>query len=223
MRPAGLLFDLDGTLIDSAPDIAAATNAALTAAGMSEVNTAEVRNWIGRGAKILFRDALEALGRGGDIDALVRDFVAHYDAHPAERSRLYPGAREVLQALEPLPMAIVTNKFEAIARRVLASFAIETHFEAVVGGDTCGQPKPDPAPMLHACQALGIAPGEALMIGDSVNDVRAARAAGCRVICVSYGYNHGEDIATARPDAIVDHLGELPARIAAIDSRPTSD
>ncbi len=223
MPVAGVLFDLDGTLIDSAPDIAAAANAALAGAGLGQVSVHQVRGWVGRGASVLFRDALDALGQSADIAALVRAFAAYYARHPATRSRLYPDVVETLEALRPLPMAVVTNKFENIARGVLAGFGLEHRFDVVVGGDTCDRPKPHAAPVLHACRALGIDPGEAVLVGDSVNDVHAARAAGVPVICVTYGYNHGEDIAMAAPDALIDRLAELPARLGAIDSQRASD
>ncbi len=215
---AAVLFDLDGTLVDSAPDIVAAANHALASVGAGPVQLEAVRGWVGRGGRVLLADALAALGVQADPDALVDAFVDYYQEHPADHCQLYPGARTLLAQLHArgVPMAVVTNKFESVTRRLLRALDIDRFFAAVVGGDTAAHAKPHPAPVLLACQLLGVEPASALMVGDSVNDVRAARAAGVPVVCVSYGYNHGEPITAAAPDAVIDTLTELLPRDAAI-------
>ena len=209
------LFDLDGTLVDTAPDLHAALQETLAAFGHPPTDLELVRAFVGQGARRTIERALAHHGEAVDgpgLDARLEHFLAHYGAHIADASRVFPGVAETLAALaaENRPMACVTNKVEHLARRLLG--AIGLPFEVVIGGDSLAERKPHPLPLLEACRRLGADPGEALMIGDSITDVDAGRAAGIPVVCVRYGY-HGEIAPDALgADAVVDSLDALPVR-----------
>ena len=208
-------LDLDGTLVDSVPDIAWCIDRTMPRFGVAPRGEALVRNWVGDGVQRLVERALT-----GDFDAraapgLLRDacaaFLDLYSTHGHDRSRVYPGVPEGLAALRAhgAALACITNKPYRPAIDLLAHLALLDSFELVLGGDSLPRRKPDPLPLRHACAELGVAAGQSVFAGDSVNDVAAARAAGMRVACVSYGYNHGRPISEADPDAIVDSLEEL--------------
>lgn len=208
------LFDLDGTLVHTAPDIARALNRLLATQGLAPVPVEQVSQWVGTGSKELIRTALAAQDRQADdavLRALLAQYAADYEANAVVDSQLYDGALETVHALVALGdrLAIVTNKLSAVAREVLRHFDLERHFITLVGADDVAIGKPDPAPILEACRRLGAAPADCVMVGDSRNDVRAAKAAGVPVIAVDYGYNHGEPIALAGPDRIVASLTAL--------------
>ncbi len=217
--PTALLFDLDGTLVDSVPDLAAAVDACLVACGLAPAGESRVRDWVGNGAQVLVQRALShACDQAGAAEpgaALLEQALEHfyraYDADCCSRSALYPGVSEALQSWhrQGLAMACVTNKPRRFADRMLAHFGLDRLLPVVVGGDCLPVKKPDPQPLVHACRALGAAPERALMVGDSRNDVQAARAAALPVVCVSYGYNYGEPVAALGADVVVDNLGEL--------------
>jgi phosphoglycolate phosphatase len=206
------LIDLDGTLLDTAPDLAASANAMLTELGMSELATAEVRDFIGKGIAALVRRCLEA-ARGAAPDeqlyerALAR-FAAHYERLNGSGSALYPGVDEGLAAMKArgLRLACVTNKSSRYTDPLLASSGLGGYFDEVVTSDRAGRRKPDPEPFLFACRALGVSPPEAAVIGDSANDAAGGRAAGCRVLLVPYGYREGEDVRSIECDGIVESL-----------------
>jgi phosphoglycolate phosphatase len=211
-----LLFDLDGTLVDTLPDLADAVDAMLVALGRAPAGPAAVGIWVGNGMTNLLRRALShADGREAD-DALLAQarthFAAHYGAHFCDRSRLYPGAAECLAWLRArrLPLGLVTNKPRTFTLPLLERLGIRDHFGVVLGGDDVPVQKPDPAPLFQAVRQLAPQAHHILMVGDSVNDVQAARNAGYPVVCLSYGYNHGQDIRLAHPDAVIDTLTELP-------------
>jgi phosphoglycolate phosphatase len=220
---SGLLFDLDGTLLNTASDIARALNRALAEVGLPALPVSQVSLMIGRGAPVLIERALTALGRElSDVQraAMLHRFMHHYgeleesdeaDAQP------YPGAREALRALHEagLHIAVVTNKNWRFANSLLHRLGLMQWINIVVGGDTCERRKPDPQPLLFACEALAITPARALMVGDSVNDVKAARAAQIPILCVPYGYNEGQDPRSLPCDAIVETLADLPALLFA--------
>lgn len=210
------LFDLDGTLIDTAPDLYVSLNHILTAAGHSDVSESLVREWVGAGARQLIIQALAAQYPGQppealDLDGLHGRYLEHYQANIAVHSRPYPGVLDTLARLREAgkPMAVVTNKYEGLSRQLLATMGLDHWFDAIVGGDTLAVKKPDPEPLFEACRQLGGPPERALMLGDSITDVSAARAAAIPVVCVSYGYNHGQDIRCAEPDLVVDSLSAL--------------
>jgi phosphoglycolate phosphatase len=214
-----VLFDLDGTLVDSAPDLAYSVNTMLTELGLPNQKKERLREWIGNGAERLVKRALtgswdEEPDPGLFQQAFAR-FSAIYRENTSKRSRLYPGVREGLHYLVKTHrrLGCITNKRGQFTEPLLKSFRIYDDFSIVVSGDTLPKKKPDPLPLLHAVETLGVALEDALMIGDSVNDVEAARAAGLRVFCVRYGYNNGDNIENARPDLVLDSLAELPAYI----------
>lgn len=213
--PALVMFDLDGTLVDSVPDLAAALNKALQAMGRDPVQLDQVRDWVGNGVRVLVRRALAGSLDHEQVDDELADqalqsFMQFYSGGH-ELTTVYPGVIEFLDALRAnhIPMAIVTNKPERFVRPILEENGLNEYFPWIVGGDTLPQQKPDPEPLLHVLRMLGVSPGRALFIGDSRNDVLAAVAAEVPCIAVSYGYNHGRPIAEENPLAVVNSLSEL--------------
>jgi phosphoglycolate phosphatase len=220
---AAVLFDLDGTLLDTAADIALALNRALLEFGCESLAQNDVRGMIGRGAPILIERAAAARRRDFDAAtraAIVERFFHHYgeleELHEDSASP-YAGAAELLHSLHDagLGIAVVTNKQYRFASALLTRLGLAGWVDVVVGGDTCARRKPDPQPLLFACESLHALPANSLMVGDSVNDVQAARAAGIPVVCVSYGYNEGRNARTLECDALVDSLAEIPALLEA--------
>lgn len=214
--PAALLFDLDGTLLDSLPDLATAVDRTLVDLGHAAAGIERVRGWIGDGARQLVREALACARAGNapddaELGAALEHYMRHYAACCTDRSQLFAGVREALEHWrgQGVAMACVTNKSARFTQPLLEHFDLGALLPVAVSGDTLPRRKPDAAPLLFACEQLGIEPARAAMIGDSRNDVLAARAAGMPVICVSYGYNHGRPIDAERPDRIVDSLLEL--------------
>lgn len=213
--PKMILLDLDGTLVDSVPDLAYSVDAMLERLGLPKRGEAQVRHWVGNGVERLVRRALTGTMDGEPDPALYERalplFMEIYAANTSARSVLYPGVREGLDYLRAAGyrLGCVTNKAGRFTEPVLRELGIRDYFELVVSGDTLSRKKPDPEPLLHAARYFEVGPGEALMVGDSVSDVKAARAAGFRVVCVSYGYNHGMDIRAAQPDAVIDSLVQL--------------
>jgi phosphoglycolate phosphatase len=212
---SAILFDLDGTLVHTVPDIADAVNVMLGRLGRPAVDETTVGTWMGNGvARLVERalgNAVDAPSNPPEFAEALAAFREAYAAQPSARSRLYPGARELLEELRPShPLAIVTNKSTEFTGPLLRALGIEHFFGAVVCGDTLPTRKPDPAPLLHALKLLSADSANAIAVGDSVTDVRAARNAGLPVIAVSFGYNHGQPIAAAGPDAVIDRLADLP-------------
>jgi phosphoglycolate phosphatase len=219
-RPlAAVLFDLDGTLLDTVKDIALALNRTLLEYGCQSLADGEVRGMIGRGSPILIERALASQDRSVDAAAqagMVERFFHHYGALEEmneDSAQPFAGASELLHTLHGagLRTAVVTNKQHRFAAALLERLGLSGWIDVVVGGDTCARRKPDPQPLLFACESLQVPPSESLMVGDSVNDVQAARAAGIPIVCVSYGYNEGRDPRTLDCDVLVDSLAELPA------------
>lgn len=211
-----ILLDLDGTLVDTAADIADSANAMLADLGRAPRDHAAIASWIGDGVSRLVKRALTGDMQAEPDSALyeraVARFYAHYAARLTAKSRPFAGAIEGLERLQAmgLVLACITNKAEAFTRPLLEKLDLNKYFRVTVSGDSLPQKKPDPLPLLHACRRCGTEPARAVFVGDSKNDVKAARAAGMPVICVSYGYNHGRDIGEHHPDAILDSLAELP-------------
>ena len=216
--PTGLLFDLDGTLLDSVPDLATAVDAMLLGANLPLAGEPRVRDWVGNGAKVLVERAL-AYAHNCEREEVERaellyqhqQFLAFYRECSSLHSKLYEGVMPALQHWQQqgLKMAIVTNKPAEFITPLLERFQLRGFFSVLVGGDTLVTRKPDPAPLLYACKQLQLNSSECLMIGDSETDVRAAKAASIPVVAVSYGYNHGQPISASQPDLIVDSLQEL--------------
>ena len=215
MRPRMILIDLDGTLVDSVPDLAFCVDAMMARLGRPPHGEAAVRNWVGNGVERLVRRALIGQLSGepeaADFDRAYPIFLELYRDNTSQRSRLYPGIREGLDWLKGnrYRLGCVTNKAAQFTEPLLRDLGVRDDFEIVISGDTLPRNKPDPLPLLHAAAHFGVAPAEALMIGDSVSDVKAARAAGFRIFCMTYGYNHGQDIRDFHPDAVMDSLVEV--------------
>lgn len=211
-----VLFDLDGTLVDSVPDLAAAANNMLRDLGRAPWSGEHYRRWVGNGVARFVKRALtgemQAEPETGLLERGLELFRRHYSDNVSVLSRLYPATEELLARLKAagVKLACITNKAGVFARPLLADLGLDRYFELLVAGDTAAKLKPDPAPLLHACGHFGIAPNRGVFVGDSANDVHAARAAGMPVICVSYGYNHGNDVRELKPDVVVDSLAEVP-------------
>ena len=214
----GVLFDLDGTLLDTASDIAQAVNLMCADYGLDPFPVAAVALMIGRGSPILVERVAAARGRTlteSEHAAMVGRFFHHYGELEEENRSVaepYPGAADALRRLHDagLKIAVVTNKYHRFASALLNRLNLSQWVDIIVGGDTCQRRKPDPQPLLFACQSLHFAASQALMVGDSINDVLAARAAGIPVICVPYGYNEGQDPRTLECDVMIETLADLP-------------
>lgn len=213
--PALVIFDLDGTLLDSVPDLAAAVDAMLDLRGRPPAGVERVKDWVGNGSEVLVRRALAgALEYAGveeaDAAQAHKDFLQAY-AGEHHLTRVYSGVQTLLDWLQQqgVMMAIATNKPERFVAPLLQEKALDRYFRWLVGGDTLTAQKPDPAALHWIMEQAGVAANETLFVGDSRNDVIAARAAGVKVVAVSYGYNHGEPIAAQNPDLLVDSLDAL--------------
>ena len=208
-------IDLDGTLVDTVPDIAWCIDRTMPRFGIPPRGAALVRRWVGNGVERLVERALTGEPDTPADPGLLREacaaFLDLYSASGHDRSRTYPGVRDGLTTLRAhgVALACITNKPHRPAVDLLAHLALLDSFDLVLGGDSLPRRKPDPLPLLHACSTLDVAVEHSVFAGDSTNDVEAARAAGMRVACVSYGYNHGRDIEETAPDAVVDSLAEL--------------
>ncbi|MCB2047271.1 MAG: HAD-IA family hydrolase [Novosphingobium sp.] len=213
-------FDLDGTLLDTHGDLGEALNHALRKGGREPVAMDEVRDLIGGGGRRMLERALERDGGPSDeatINALHRDLLAHYEENIAVHSRLFPGGAEALDALaaEGIKLAVVTNKLERLALRLLDELDLSHRFATVLGGDSLGPGKAKPAPdLLHEMEAR-CGGGRAAFVGDTTYDTRAARAAGLPSIALDFGYN---DMAPADlgADAVISHYDELAAALSAL-------
>jgi len=206
------LIDLDGTLLDTAPDLAAAANAMLAELGLATLDPAAVRDYVGKGIAHLVKRSLEtALGRAPDAALLERAqarFAEHYERTNGLASAPFAGVIEGLAAMraQGLKLACVTNKVARFTRPLLAKTGMGGYFDTVVTSDLAGARKPDPAVFLYACRALDVVPAEVCVIGDSDNDGDAARAAGCRFLLVPYGYREGKAIEAVPNDGVVGTL-----------------
>jgi len=202
-----VLLDLDGTLLDTAPDITDAANAMLAELGLKPLPAGVVRDFIGQGIARLVERCLAEAGVAlacAQLEPALRSFGDHYRAVNGRSSRPFPGVMEGLDRLRQtgLKLACVTNKAQAFTTPLLEATGLAPLLDAVVTADQAGRRKPHPGPYLHACKALGVSPDEAVVIGDSANDADAGRAAGCRVLLVSYGYSEGRDVRELGADAI---------------------
>lgn len=214
-RPEMVLIDVDGTLVDSVPDLAWCVDAMMRELGRPEHGEQKVRHWVGNGVERLVKraliDNLDGEPEENDFQQALPIFQALYADNTSKRSHLYEGVTEALEFLKGtgVQMGCVTNKASQFTIPILEDLAVRDYFEIVICGDMVERKKPDPMPLLQAAEQMGADPAQSLMLGDSMSDVKAARAAGFAIVCMSYGYNHGEDIHDSNPDAVVDSMADI--------------
>jgi len=213
--PRLVLIDVDGTLVDSVPDLAYCVDQTMLQLNLPVRGEDAVRHWVGNGVEKLVKRAL-VNDLEGEPDANLFEkalpiFWQLYENNICVRSRLYNGVIEGLDYLKAqgYRLGCVTNKARSFTIPLLEQIGIKSYFELSVCGDDTARKKPDPLPLLTAAEQMKIKPEQSLMLGDSKSDVQAARAAGFQIICLSYGYNHGEDIRSYGPDAVIDSMAEL--------------
>ena len=212
-----LIFDFDGTLIDSVPDLADATNIMLSQLGMPTYPLQTIEKWVGNGARKLVERALSGSVEVNDnlaladVEAAEQLFFDAYGAHDTSKTVAYPDVDSGLKQLKEagFTLALVTNKPIRFVPHILSGMGWTPLFEMVLGGDSLPQKKPDAAPLLHVCETLNFVPSEALMIGDSINDILAGKNAGIETVGLSYGYNYGKDIRDSQPNQVFDSFVEL--------------
>jgi phosphoglycolate phosphatase len=219
-----IVFDLDGTLVDTAPDLIDTLNFTLRQHGLPTVPYDQARPLIGGGARGMIERALRVEGRSAapdDVDALYTPFVAHYGDHIADRSRPFPGVVPTLSALATAGhrLAVCTNKLEWLSRKLLDALELSPRFAAICGQDTFGVQKPDPGVFRATVERAGGSPDRAVMVGDSITDIRTARAANVPVVAVDFGYTD-VPVATLKPDWTISAFTELPAALAALETVP---
>ena len=214
-QPKLIMIDVDGTLVDSVPDLAYCIDEMMQKLGLQKWGETKVRHWVGNGVPKLVERALTGELEGRPIkevfDTAYPIFLDLYEDNSAERSYLYDGVREGLDYLKSqrYQLGCVTNKSEQFTHPLLKALGIFNDFKIIISGDTLPKRKPDPMPLLYCAERFNLKPEECLMLGDSVSDVKAARAAGFDIICMSYGYNHGNDIADENPDLVIDSMSQL--------------
>jgi phosphoglycolate phosphatase len=226
--PKAAIIDLDGTLVDTLGDFVAALNRMLRELGFGPITRAEVEPLVGKGSEHLIAEVIKlkaatavkshTLGPGYVQMAANTAYQKHYRAVNGQHSTVYPGAMEGVQALhaQGVKLACLTNKPLQPARDLLATKSVLSYFSHVFGGDSFERKKPDPLPVLRTCEALGVQPSDAWLIGDSQNDGQAGKAAGCSVALVRYGYNHGQPIETAPHDLLLQRLDEFLPQASAL-------
>lgn len=223
-QSVGAMIDLDGTMVDTIGDFSEAVAAMLRDLELPSIDASRIENMVGKGTEHLLLSVLtHVISANGHADAqqradalmsqALRSYHQHYERINGQFSRVFPGVIEGLELLRSkgLKLACLTNKPTAFAVELLDAKGMRGYFSCVFGGDAFERKKPDPMPLLKTCEALGTRPGNTLMVGDSSNDARAAHAAGCKVVLVTYGYNHGEPIRGVKADGFVDSLTELVA------------
>ena len=214
-KPQMILIDVDGTLVDSVPDLAFCVDELMKALGRPVHGEDKVRNWVGNGVERLVKRALVGQLDGepdnADFEKALPIFLELYSNNVSARSKLFPGVREAVDYFKQshYKLGCVTNKASQFTIPLLEDLEIHDEFDFIVCGDELPKKKPDPMPLLHAAEKLKVTPENSLMIGDSISDVKAARAAGFQIVCMSYGYNHGEDIRDYNPDMVVDSMADL--------------
>ncbi len=213
MHFAGILFDLDGTLVHTIPDLADAANAMRQDMGLTPLPQSLIATFVGKGVEQLVIRTLSHDGQAPSVDQVMRGLARyqdHYRAFNGRHSQLFPGVVAGLEAFrsQGARLAVVTNKGSDFTAPLLRHMGLDGYFDAIVCGDTCERKKPDPLPLFHACDLLGIQPAQALFIGDSINDALAAQAAGIQVLALPYGYNEGQPVQSLPVDAIVSSLVE---------------
>ncbi|MDP6727385.1 MAG: phosphoglycolate phosphatase [Gammaproteobacteria bacterium] len=214
-QPKVIMIDVDGTLVDSVPDLAYCVDEMMVELGMERRGEDKVRHWVGNGVSKLVERAISGELEGQLNKELFNKaypiFLNYYAENTAKRTCLYKGVREGLNYLssQGYYLGCVTNKATQFTHPLLKELGIFDYFKIVISGDTLTKKKPDPMPLLYGAEYFGVRPEECLMIGDSVSDVKASRSAGFDIICMSYGYNHGNNIADEKPDLVIDSMTEL--------------
>jgi phosphoglycolate phosphatase len=220
-KDATIVFDLDGTLVDTAPDLTNALNDVLTGRGHAQVQPETIRACVGHGARIMIEEALRRTGAQDDVDRMLAEFLIHYEANIANDSRPFPGAvaAHEAHAAGGATLAVCTNKREYLSRKLLEELDLARYFSGLAGRDTFAVSKPDPGHLTGVIALAGGDPSRAVMVGDSDTDLATARAAGVPAIVVSFGYATSPfgDIA---PEAVIDHFDELPACAHALLNGP---
>ena len=220
-----VVFDLDGTLVDTAPDLATTLNVILAREGLPPVAYEAARNMVGGGARVMLERGLAAVGRNlptTAVDVLTRDFVEHYAAHIADRSEPFPGAEAALETLAErgYRLAVCTNKLEWLSVRLLDALDLSKRFAAICGADTFGVSKPNPEILHRTIARAGAAGDGAVMVGDSPTDIATARAAKIPVVAVDFGYTD-TPVTTLAPDRIISRFGDLPDAVFALIGDPS--
>lgn len=216
-KDATIVFDLDGTLVDTAPDLTNALNDVLTRRGHAPISADTIRACVSHGARIMIEEGLRRAGADDDVDQMLAEFLVHYEANIARESRPFPGVVAALESLaaQGARLAVCTNKREHLSRRLLQALQLEGYFRAIAGRDTFAVSKPDPGHLTGVIALAGGKPSRALMVGDSEIDIRTARSASVPVILVSFGYAPFPLDGFA-PEAVIDHFDELHARAATL-------
>lgn len=217
LRDATIVFDLDGTLVDTAPDLTNALNDALTRRGHIAISQGTIRPAVGFGARVMIEEALRRAGAAEDIDEMLTEFLVHYEANIAAESRPFPGAVASLETLAAAgaKLAVCTNKREYLSRKLLEALGLKHYFQSVAGRDTFAVSKPDPGHLTQVIALAGGVPSRAVMVGDSDVDISTAKSASVPSILVSFGYAP-EAIGELAPDAIIDHFDELVPKATAL-------
>ena len=216
-KNATIVFDLDGTLVDTAPDLTNALNEVLTRRGYTAVPAETIRAYVSHGARVMIEEALRLVSAEDNVDRMLAEFLAHYEANIAAESRPFPGAVAALDSLaaQGATLAVCTNKREHLSRLLLQALQIEDYFAAIAGRDTFAVSKPDPGHLTGTIALAGGNPSRAVMVGDSEVDLRTARAASVPAIIVSFGYA-ASPLDGLAPAAVIDHFDELETRVAAL-------
>jgi phosphoglycolate phosphatase len=227
MAALTVVFDLDGTLVDTAPDLVATLDHILVREGLPPVGYETARNMVGRGARVLVERGLKANGRvvpAAELDRLVRDFIAHYGSHIADGSRPFPGVEAALDRLadDGCRLAVCTNKLGWLSLRLLDALGLSERFSAICGADTFGVSKPDPQVLRQTVSRAGGELSHTVMIGDSITDVATARAARVPVIAVDFGYSETL-VARLKPDRVISRFADLPEAVFGLVQRSTDE
>ncbi|HEC74759.1 MAG TPA: phosphoglycolate phosphatase [Methylophaga aminisulfidivorans] len=213
--PKGVFIDLDGTLVDSVPDLAQAIDQMQSKLGFSPHDPDKVKHWVGNGIeKLVERAVTESMREPVNSELMSKAmplFMMAYHQSSGKNSRVYKGVFDGLNWLKNnnIKMACITNKDTIFTLPLLTKLGLIEYFDTVICGDSLTTKKPHPAPLLHCAEQFGLSPDKTLMIGDSINDIKAAKAAAVPIVCVSYGYHQGMDIYNAKPDAVIDEFTEL--------------
>ena len=208
--PRAVVFDLDGTLLHTLPDIASSCNHALSLFGLPTLPDDEVMRYVGNGARELLYSASRLKDDDPRLDRIVDEYIRHYQSHPVVLTEWMPHARDAIEQLSSMPLAICSNKPRSITDRILHTLRVEERFAVIVGGGDTTRPKPSPDALRFAAAKLRVDPGELVMVGDGPQDVLCGRAAGARTVAISNGYSPEAFLRELRPDMLLKDLHALP-------------